>query len=152
MSADLWHLRLRRLCVFKLKTRATSVTFAGEPCFCQTCVMAKMKCAPFLKELGWGFGCSEAKHMLQRFWSFSCFTSGWTCVFIKRNLQSYWEEVESWWQVQVGCSLILQHLIIRLNNTALCWQGLWKRWHLIREVRSLLMIFNIGFGYREFST
>ena len=47
MSADLWHLRLRRLCVFKLKTRATSVTFAGEPCFCQTCVMAKMKCAPF---------------------------------------------------------------------------------------------------------
>ena len=31
----------------RLKTRATGVHFSGEPCFCQTCVLAKLKRTPF---------------------------------------------------------------------------------------------------------
>ena len=49
-SADLWHLRLGHLNfgdMCKLRTRATGVNFTGEPCFCQTCVMAKMRRTPF---------------------------------------------------------------------------------------------------------
>ena len=49
-SADLWHLRLGHLSfsdMCKLKTKATGIAFTGEPCFCQTCIMAKMKRTPF---------------------------------------------------------------------------------------------------------
>ena len=49
-SANLWHLRMGHLnfpdlCI--LKGKATGIDFVGEPCFCQTCVMAKMRRAPF---------------------------------------------------------------------------------------------------------
>ena len=49
-SAELWHLRMGHLNshdVVKLKSRAHGMRFEGEPCFCQTCVMAKMKSTPF---------------------------------------------------------------------------------------------------------
>ena len=49
-SADLWHLRLGHLNypdMCKLKNKATSIDFVGEPCFCQTCVKAKMRRTPF---------------------------------------------------------------------------------------------------------
>ena len=31
----------------KLRLQAPGTRFAGEPCFCQTCVIAKMKRLPF---------------------------------------------------------------------------------------------------------
>ena len=49
-SADLWHLRMGHLNfpdMCKLKDKATGIDFVGEPCFCQTCVMAKMRRTPF---------------------------------------------------------------------------------------------------------
>ena len=49
-SADLWHLRMGHLNyqdMCRLRTRATGMQFSGEPCFCQTCVLAKMKRTPF---------------------------------------------------------------------------------------------------------
>ena len=49
-SADLWHLRIGPLNfsdMCKLKGKAMGINFVGEPCFCQTCVMAKMKRTPF---------------------------------------------------------------------------------------------------------
>ena len=49
-SADLWllqmgHLNFPDMC--KLKVKAPGIEFVGEPCFCQTCVMAKMRRTPF---------------------------------------------------------------------------------------------------------
>ena len=49
-SADVWHLRMGHLNfqdMCKLKSKATGIAFVGEPCFCQTCVMAKMRRTPF---------------------------------------------------------------------------------------------------------
>ena len=49
-SADLWHLRMGHLKypdMCKLKKKATNIDFVGEPCFCQTWVMAKMRRTPF---------------------------------------------------------------------------------------------------------
>ena len=49
-SADLWHLGMGQLNfpdMCKLKSKAAGINFVGEPCFCQTCVMAKMKRTPF---------------------------------------------------------------------------------------------------------
>ena len=39
------HLNYQDMC--KLKAKATGIDFVGTPCFCQTCVMAKMKRTPF---------------------------------------------------------------------------------------------------------
>ena len=33
--------------ICKLKSKATGIDFVGKPCFCQTCVMAKMRRTPF---------------------------------------------------------------------------------------------------------
>ena len=49
-SADLWHLRMGHLNfpdMCRLKSKATGIEFVGEPCFCQTCVLAKMRRTPF---------------------------------------------------------------------------------------------------------
>ena len=49
-SADLWHLRLGHLNyndMCKLRTRATGMSFAGKICFCETCVLSKMRALPF---------------------------------------------------------------------------------------------------------
>ena len=49
-SAELWHLRMGHLNswdMVKLKSRALGMRFEGEPCFYQTCVMAKMRSVPF---------------------------------------------------------------------------------------------------------
>ena len=48
-SADLWHLQMGHLNfpdMCRLKNKATGIEFVGEPCFCQTCVLAKMRRTP----------------------------------------------------------------------------------------------------------
>ena len=49
-TADLWHLGMAHLnfqdrC--KLKSKATGISFVGKHCFCQACVMAKMRRTSF---------------------------------------------------------------------------------------------------------
>ena len=49
-SAELWHLRLGHLNysdMCKLKGRSTGLAFHGEICFCETCVVSKMRAKPF---------------------------------------------------------------------------------------------------------
>ena len=49
-DANLWHLRLGHLNfgdMCKLKSRATGIAFEGEICFCETCVLSKMRASPF---------------------------------------------------------------------------------------------------------
>jgi len=49
-SADLWQLRLGHLNygdMCKLRGRSTGMAFVGEMCFCQTCVLAKMRRLPY---------------------------------------------------------------------------------------------------------
>ena len=46
VTSALWHLRMGDLNsqdMVKLRSRALGMCFDGEPCFCQTCVLAKMK-------------------------------------------------------------------------------------------------------------
>ena len=49
-EADMWHLRLGHLNfqdMCKLKSRAVNISFEGKPCFCETCVLSKMRAVPF---------------------------------------------------------------------------------------------------------
>ena len=49
-SVELWHVRMGKLNsqdTVKLRSRALGIRFEGEPCFCRTCVLAKMKSVPF---------------------------------------------------------------------------------------------------------
>ena len=49
-SANLWHLRLGHLNfsdMCKLRSRSTGLVFEGNICFCETCVLAKMRATPY---------------------------------------------------------------------------------------------------------
>jgi len=118
-SAELWHLRMGHLNfqdMVKLESRAFGMRFEGESCFCQTCVMAKMKSTPFQNQ---GQKDIALKQNI-------CFDVSGPYQLspdgFKYSLNAICKATGKRWRQggrhKSDAAQFLQHLLTRLNNTA----------------------------------